>query len=137
MVALKTNGYHASVALAGNPHPRQTILVVEDHLDLSRIFRDSLLVAGFDAQEANDGPAALRMIEASPPDLVVLDVGLPTLDGASVRKEIAAHAETQHIPVVIVTGTAVSPDLFPGDLVLRKPVGPGELVAAVRSRLAS
>lgn len=116
--------------------PRECILVVEDDDDLRHIFRESLRYAGFDVQEASDGPAALLILEDSTPDAVVLDMGLPTLDGMSVRDEMAATARTRHIPVVIVTGATVDATRVGTARVLRKPVTPEELVAAVRMCLA-
>jgi DNA-binding response OmpR family regulator len=118
-----------------SPTTPQSILVVEDDEDLRRVFRDSLRFAGFEVREAADGPAALRMIESSCPNLVVLDLGLPTLDGVSVREEIAAMAATRHLPIVIVTGLNVEGTLFKADRVLRKPVSPDQLVAIVRDCL--
>jgi DNA-binding response OmpR family regulator len=117
---------------------QRSVLVVEDNDDLRRIFRDSLRLAGFFVREAPDGPAALRTIEEFPPDLIVLDIGLPTLDGVSVREEIAASTAMRRmplVPVVIVTGLNVEGTLFQDDCVLRKPVSPERLVAVVRDCL--
>jgi two-component system cell cycle response regulator DivK len=113
------------------------VLVVEDDEDLRKLFRDSLIIAGFDAREAEDGLSALQLIESDPPDLVLLDLLLPTLDGYAVREEIAANARTQAIPVVIVTAVASTnyKRLHPAR-VLRKPVLPDDLVAVVRASLA-
>ena len=117
-----------------DPSRRQkTILIVEDEPDLRRIFATALMLAGFHVEQASDGVSALQIIENQPPDLVVLDVGLPTLDGLSVRDEIWAHGETRHLPVVIVTG--LSTDIgsrIRGDCVLRKPVTDQQLVRTVR-----
>ncbi len=118
------------------PLQRQTVLVVEDDPDLRNLFRDALKFGGFNVREASDGLPALQMIEDTPPDLVVLDIGLPSLDGVSVREEIAARAATRRLPVVIVTGLNVEGTLFKADCVLRKPVTPEELIAAVRHCLA-
>jgi CheY-like chemotaxis protein len=116
------------------PPRRRIVLVVEDDADLRRIFSDALKFAGFEVREASDGPAALRAIENSRPDVVVLDVRLPTLDGGSVREEIVANPETRNIPIVMVTGIAGFDGH--GALVLQKPVSPQDLVAVVR-RLAT
>jgi CheY-like chemotaxis protein len=113
------------------------VLVVEDDGDLRRIFRDSLRFAGFDVVEAGDGPDALQAIENATPDLVVLDLGLPTLDGVSVRDEIVSNPRTRHIPVLIVTGTQADANRLKAARVLRKPVGPDALLIAVQSCLAS
>ena len=111
----------------------KTILVVEYEHDLRRIFATALMLAGFHVEQASDGVSALRIIENQPPDLVVLDVGLPTLDGLSVRDEIWAHSETRHLPIVIVTGLAADVgSRIGGDCVLRKPITDEQLVRTVR-----
>lgn len=117
------------------PLPRKSILVVEDDDDLRRIFRDSLKFSGFDVREAADGHDALQMIENAPPDVVVLDIRLPTLDGLSVRDELAANPRTKDIPVVVVTGAPVDLRRLRGTKLLRKPVPPDDLVATVRASL--
>ena len=111
---------------------RQVILIVEDDADLRRVWRLALQLEGFEVEEAGDGIMALRRLDNHPPDLVVLDLGLPALGGLSVQQEIAAHAVTRDIPVVIVTGSP--DDLSNVDVrcVLRKPIGPDQLVMTVR-----
>jgi CheY-like chemotaxis protein len=111
---------------------RKTILVVEDDEELRRMFRTSLLLEGFDVIEAGDGLDALTRIDRDPPDLVVLDLMLPSLSGVAVRQEIAAHVLTREIPVVVVTGSAMNIDDLNVDCVLRKPVAPEALVATVK-----
>jgi len=96
------------------------------------MFRTSLLLEGFDVLEAGSGLDALAWIDREPPDLVVLDLMLPTVSGVAVRQEIAAHVLTRDIPVVVVTGTAMNVDQLDVECVLRKPIGPEALVAAVK-----
>ncbi|HEY0873609.1 MAG TPA: response regulator [Vicinamibacterales bacterium] len=115
---------------------RQTILIVEDDEDLRRLFRTALSLAGYDVIEAGDGLEALQRIEEAPPRLVVLDLMLPGFNGVTVRQELAAHAPTRHIPVVVITGTHV-PDDLDVDCVLRKPIAVDELLTAVQRSLAS
>ncbi len=119
------------------PLSRKSVLVVEDDEDLRHMFRDALRFSGFDVREAGDGPDALRMIETAAPDVVVLDLRLPTLDGVSVREELAANPRTKDIPIVVVTGATVDPDRLQGARLLRKPVPPDDLVATVRGLLAT
>jgi DNA-binding response OmpR family regulator len=114
---------------------RRTILVVEDDADLRRMFRSALALAGYDVREASDGTHALRLIDEDPPDLVVLDLMLPLLGGLEVQQEIASHAHTQRIPIVVVTGSAMNLDGLDVPCVLRKPVSPDELVRVVQSCL--
>jgi CheY-like chemotaxis protein len=124
------------VALSSEPRWRDTVLIVEDNDDLREMFARCLTLAGFRVREAADGPEALRTIESYPPNLVLLDIGLPTLDGLSVRDEIRAHAETRDIPIVIVTGGADRhKHRLRNDCVLRKPVTFDRLIATVREWL--
>jgi len=109
-------------------------LVVKDDAPLRAMYRTALRMAGFYVNEASNGLEALRALDSDPPDLVVLDLGLPIVSGYAVRTEIAAHSHTRNIPVVVVTGT--EPDA-PLDVpcLLRKPVSPEALVAAVNKCL--
>jgi two-component system, OmpR family, response regulator MprA len=69
---------------------RKVILLVEDDDELRRMFRTSLLLEGYEVLEAGDGLEALSRIDRELPDLVVLDLMLPSLSGVAVRQEIAA-----------------------------------------------
>lgn len=116
---------------------RRVILIVEDDGDLRRMFRTALTLAGFAVEEASDGAGALYRIEQKPPDLVVLDLSLPTVSGLIVHQEIAAHAHTRSLPVVIVTGSTMNLDHMDVSCVLRKPVDLELLVTTVRRCLQS
>jgi len=107
------------------------ILIVEDNADLRRLFRTALSLAGYEVEEAGDGLEALHQIENRPPDLVVLDLILRSLDGMSVQQELAARTLTSRIPIVIVTGSDIDLSTLDVACVLRKPVMPDELVSAV------
>jgi CheY-like chemotaxis protein len=127
----------------GIPNPElvssvvRTILIVEDDADLRQMFRTALAYAGFRVREAGNGFEALRMIDSDPPDLVVLDLGLPVMSGEVVRQEIAAQAHTRHIPIVIVTGSMSSLEHLGVACVLRKPVSPDALIETVGRCLTS
>ena len=114
---------------------QRLVLIVDDDADLRRVWKLALNLDAFDVEEAGDGLEALRRIEERIPDLVVLDLGLPTLNGLSVQQEIAAHAATRNIPVVIVTGSTEDLSRIDVPCVLRKPVSPEELVQVVRNCL--
>jgi len=116
---------------------QQAILVVEDDEDLRRLFRTTLTLAGYLVWEADNGFDALRRIDHSPPDLVVLDLMLPAISGFVVQQEIAAQAGPTEIPVVIITGSAVDLTGIKVACVLRKPIDPDDLVSAVRKCLAA
>ena len=116
---------------------RRTVLVVEDYEDLRTVFTDALTFAGFSVRQARDGMEALRMIDSNPPDLIVLDLGLPQVTGNDVLYELREHIHTRHIPVVVVTGTPDATMGVPGDCVLVKPVDLTELVRRVQSCLSA
>lgn len=101
------------------------------------MFKTALTLAGYTVREAGDGYDALQSIDAHPPDLVILDLMLPTLSGAAVQQEIAAQVITRDIPVMIVTGSAQPVDERAVACVLRKPVSPSLLVDAVRKCLGN
>ena len=82
---------------------RKRILVVEDDDGLRGLYRTTLTLAGYLVEEASDGLVALSVIDNRPPDLVVLDLMLPTVSGFVVQQDIAARSRTRDIPVVIVT----------------------------------
>ncbi len=96
------------------------------------LYRTILVGAGYAVIPVEDGIDALRRLEVEAPSAVVLDLSLPRLGGLDVQREIAAHADTRHIPVIIVTGTDTS-SLDPRDFacILKKPVDPDLLLAAV------
>jgi DNA-binding response OmpR family regulator len=116
---------------------RRTILIVEDDAGLRRMFRTALTFAGFRVLEAGDGLHALQVLDRDPPDLVVLDLGLPLVSGQVVQKEIAAQAHMRHIRVIVVTGTSGPHADLEVACLLRKPVSPEDLVSTVRGCLAT
>jgi chemosensory pili system protein ChpA (sensor histidine kinase/response regulator) len=116
---------------------QRLVLIVDDDVDLRRVWKLALNLEGFDVEEAGDGLEALRRIEERLPDLVVLDLGLPMLGGLSVQQEIAAHAVTRSIPIVIVTGSLDDLSGVAVPCILRKPITADELVHAVRACLHS
>ncbi len=111
---------------------RKSVLIVEDDEDLRRLYRTALLLEGFEVIEAGDGLEALSRIDRAQPDIIVLDLVLPTLDGIAVRQEIAAHALTREIPIVVVTGSTMNVAQLDVECVLHKPVTPETLVATVK-----
>jgi CheY-like chemotaxis protein len=99
------------------------------------MFRQALVFTGFIVREAGDGMEALRQIEMEAPDLIVLDLGLPLLGGAAVAQDVAAHAHTRDIPIIVATASTI--DVPEAKCVLRKPVMPDALVNTVRQCLGS
>jgi CheY-like chemotaxis protein len=110
---------------------QRVVLLVEDDEDLRRLFRAALSLDGFIVDEAGDGLNALRRIEQRRPDVIVLDLGLPAVDGLAVQREIAGSALTREIPIVVVTASTADLGNLGVFCILRKPVTPDELVAMV------
>jgi DNA-binding response OmpR family regulator len=110
----------------------QRILVVEDNEDVRGLFRLALALDGFDVLEARTGYEAIRLYDSYHPDLVVLDLWLPGIDGFSVHQEIVAHGGGRRTPIVIVTSSRQDLSSLEASCILRKPVEPDELVRTVR-----
>ena len=115
----------------------KTILVVDDEPKIAALARDYLEHAGFAVLTAGDGPSALTTIRQRRPDLVVLDLGLPGLDGLDVTRELRRESS---IPIVMLTARDDELDKLLGlelgaDDYLTKPFSPRELVARVRAVL--
>jgi len=112
---------------------KRRILVIEDDPALATMYETALSFAGFDVIVSGDGLTALEDVDEEHPDLVVLDLRLPQLDGTTILRELAATPDTRHIPVVIVTGGDID-GLPAASTVLRKPCDPALLVAAIEQR---
>ena len=113
----------------------KTILIVEDDGPLRRLLSLALRLTGFMTREAENGLEAIRIVEWPRPDALVLDLGLPGLDGFAVLDEIAAHPEIGRLPIIIVTGSQESLAHVSATCVLRKPVTPNKVVATVEKCL--
>ena len=111
---------------------RPRILVVEDDRTTRQMYCSALAFAGYDVEAVDDGLLALRRVEeVRPPDLVVLDLHLPRVDGLSVLAELRASSHTCDIPVVVVTGASYTADIEAATAVIEKPCDPEHLVAVV------
>jgi two-component system alkaline phosphatase synthesis response regulator PhoP len=115
----------------------RTVLVVDDELKITRLVRDYLEQAGFVVVTASDGPGALAAVRQTKPDLIVLDLGLPGMDGLDVIRSLRAFSQ---VPVVVITARAEEADRIVGlelgaDDYVTKPFSPKELVARVRAVL--
>jgi len=115
----------------------KTILVVDDEPQIAEIARDYLRLAGFDVIVAGDGVRALEAARGRRPDLVVLDLGLPGLDGLEVARALRKESE---VPIIMLTARVEEDDRLRGleigaDDYVTKPFSPRELVARVRAVL--
>ena len=86
------------------------ILVVEDTEDNRRIVRDTLSGAGYDIIEASDGAAGVAMAAQHKPDLILMDIQLPGMDGLAATKKLKADPATRNIPILVVTSYAMKGD---------------------------
>jgi PleD family two-component response regulator len=100
---------------------RPSVLLVDDDLPLQQYLTNELRLAGFLVRQACDGLAALRCAEERVPDVVVLDLDMPRLNGLATLTELHVQPPTSHVPVIVVTGTdwRVPPVAFG---VMRKPL---------------
>ena len=115
----------------------QTILVVDDERQIAQIARDYLERAGFIVLSTGDGRSALKIYEEHQPDLVVLDLGLPRLDGIEVARALRRDS---NVPIIMLTARVDESDRLRGfeigaDDYVTKPFSPRELVARVRTVL--
>jgi len=114
-----------------------TVLVVDDEPQIAEIASDYLRLAGFDVIVAGDGVRALDAVRGRRPDLVVLDLGLPRLDGLEVARTIRRESD---LPIIMLTARVEEDDRLQGlevgaDDYITKPFSPRELVARVRAVL--
>ncbi len=119
--------------------PRR-ILIVEDTEDNRRIMRDLLSNAGFDIVEAHDGQAAIAAAANHVPDLILMDIQLPVLNGYEAIRRIKADPKLQAIPIIAVTSYALTGDKESAraagcDRYVAKPFSPRQLLATIRELL--
>jgi two-component system cell cycle response regulator DivK len=120
---------------------RPLILVVEDQEELRRLYAEQLSLSGFDVIEANNGEDAISHTSLHAPDVVLMDLSLPILDGWEATRRLKADARTAHIPVVALTAHDGSGELQRAtragcDWFVPKPCPPDALIAEVRRVLA-
>lgn len=118
----------------------QTILVVEDETDILDLVAFNLEQAGYRVLKATDGLEALRLTREEHPDLMVLDLMLPHLEGKEVCRRLRQAEETRDLPVIMLTARAEETDRIVGfeigaDDYLTKPFSPQELVLRVKAVL--
>ena len=113
------------------------ILIVEDERDLAAILVDYAVAAGYRAEALHDGQEALAAIRRAPPDLIVLDLALPGLDGIALCRELRTFSD---VPVIMATARVEEIDRLLGldtgaDDYVCKPFSPRELMARIRAQL--
>lgn len=120
-----------------NQHTGQRIIVVEDEADLAALLLDYLTHAGFQVSVFNDGRLALEAINSAPPDFLVLDLMLPSLDGLRICQAVRRFS---NLPILMLTAKVEEIDRLLGleagaDDYMCKPFSPRELVARIKTIL--
>ena len=117
-----------------------TVLLIEDNDDNLRIYSTILTYAGYRVLEATDGEAGLASARTAQPDLILMDIQLPIVDGYEATRRIKANPDLRHIPIIAVTSYALSGDEAKTreagcDGYIAKPFSPRQLLAKVREFL--
>lgn len=118
----------------------QTILVADDEEDVRELVAYRLTRSGYGVVEAIDGQQALELARDRKPDLAVLDVMMPRLDGYELTRKLRAEESLRSLPIILLTASAQENDVSRGfeagaDDYMKKPFNPDELVARVRAVL--
>jgi two-component system phosphate regulon response regulator PhoB len=119
---------------------KEHILVVEDEEDILELLRYNLAKEGFRVTGALSGEEAVRTARSTPPDLIVLDLMLPGMDGLTVCRELKMDAKTREVPIIILTAKGEEADIVAGlelgaDDYVIKPFSPRVLLARLRAVL--
>ncbi|HTZ11025.1 MAG TPA: response regulator transcription factor [Candidatus Margulisiibacteriota bacterium] len=119
---------------------KETILIVEDDKDIIKMLEYNLSREGFKTSSVRDGEDALDEVASLHPDLILLDLMLPTMDGLEVCKELKADSKTSSIPIIMLTAKSQESDKIVGlelgaDDYMTKPFSPKELIARIRAVL--
>lgn len=127
-------------APAVRKHNAVRILIVDDDAKNMKLMCGLLARADYELSTANDGPAALLQVQENPPDLILLDVMMPGMDGYEVTRHLKAGSETKAIPIILVTALDSPADRAQGleagaEEFLTKPVNPVEIEARIQSML--
>jgi twitching motility two-component system response regulator PilH len=117
-----------------------TILIVEDSIFQREMMTDLLKANGLEVTHASDGAEALEAIHKAPPDLVVLDIVMPRMNGYELCRRLKSDPKTQNVPVVICSSKGEEFDRYWGmkqgaDAYIAKPFQPIELVGTVKQLL--
>jgi two-component system, cell cycle response regulator DivK len=117
------------------------ILVVEDQEDNRQILRDLLGNAGYELTEAENGEEAIAAVAKRPPDLILMDIQLPVMDGYEATRRIRTNPDLKSVPIIAVTSYALTGDEDKARAAgcngyVSKPYSPRDLLAKVRSYLA-
>lgn len=120
--------------------PKKKILIVDDEIDFVRVLKAHLKAHGYNVISASDAGDAMAVIQADKPDLIILDVSMPSIDGLRVLKRLNKLGFTSSIPVFVVTGLApkAKEEVFAAGAVefFLKPVNMDILLECIREQFA-
>lgn len=119
------------------PMAKEHILIVDDEEDVLELVRFNLSKEGYITETAGSGEEALTKVRGKVPDLILLDLMLPGVDGLQVCKQIKSDSKTDHVPIIMITAKGEETDIVTGlelgaDDYVTKPFSPKVLVARVR-----
>jgi CheY-like chemotaxis protein len=119
---------------------RPLILVAEDFSDARELYKELFELEGYDVILAADGAEALRIAQDRDPDVVIMDLSMPVLDGVGAAMALKSDAKTRHIPIVALTGHVLPQHQSQAreagcDTVVSKPCVPSALADKIRSML--
>ena len=120
----------------------RTLLNVEDNADARAVMSEMLRLSGYQVIEAANGAKALAAVALQQPDAIVLDIGLPDMNGYEVARQIRLLANGRDVPLIALTGYGQSPDPGSAEQVcfsahLVKPVDPEDLIRTIELALAT
>ena len=121
-------------------HDRKRILVVEDQEDLRGVLRDLLTGSGYECLEATDGQAGVSQGQVGSPDLILMDIQMPVLDGYEATRQIKADPDLKATPIIAVSSFAMKGDEEKAraagcDHYVTKPYSPMQLLRVIREYL--
>jgi two-component system alkaline phosphatase synthesis response regulator PhoP len=122
------------------PVPKETILIVDDEVDLLELIEYNLKKAGYNVLKAENGPEGLRLARKHHPDLILLDIMMPRMTGFEVVAQLREDAELKHVPVLLLTARSDEETEVHGldvgaDDFLPKPISTAKLVARIKTAL--
>ena len=120
--------------------PKMTILAIEDDDDILELIKYNLNKEGFNVSGVGSGEEGVQQARVNPPDLIILDLMLPGIDGFEVCRELRSDPKTAHIPLIMLTARGEEADIVAGlelgaDDYIAKPFSPRVLLARIRTVL--
>ncbi len=89
---------------------KRVVLIVEDNASNIKLFRELLGIAGYETMEASDGKQGIEMAKAHKPDLILMDISMPVMDGLEATRILKSDPQTKNIPIIALTSHAMKGD---------------------------